>query len=93
MADTPELLRARAGGQLQSDVRNGVGGLGGNGPVNKTFAMQALGQEFRSPQPLKHPDKCTALTACNPSARQAETRVPGTSWGGGRARIRELRIG
>lgn len=26
MADTPELLRARAGGQLQNDVRNDEGG-------------------------------------------------------------------
>lgn len=35
VADTPELLRAKAGGQLQNDVRNDAGGPGRwvSGPI------------------------------------------------------------
>lgn len=49
VADTPELLRARAGGQLQNDVRNGVEGRG-NRSVGKgiTHTHQA-----QSPDPLR----------------------------------------
>lgn len=40
--------------------------------MNKTFAMHALGQEFRSPQPLKHPDKCAVLAAIPVLGRQRQ---------------------
>ena len=41
--------------------------------MNKTFATQALGQEFRSPQPLKqNPDKCAVLATIPVRGRQRQ---------------------
>lgn len=70
VADTPELLRAKAGGQLQNDVRNDGGGPGRWISGHLTHKHQD--KSLDSPQPLQTADKCAALPAVPELGRQRQ---------------------